>query len=289
LPPLEYVPSTAPKKPKGGYQVVLNGPVLWPGEEQEGCFWLPMPSHTNFMVSKWEFVLNPGTHHFSIFLNRDDVPSPPANQWLLNDFGCAMEAQYGATISGAPQSPYYVDTYPPGVARVLPSGKYIGLNAHYHNDFDVPIQIKVWTNIYPYVGAPQHLAETLTSLDTTFSIDVPPFTQKTQHGHFVNATGLPMNFIQLSGHMHKRGLRFTAWKSDGTMLYQNFDWAHAIANIYDPPFVLAPGDFIDYECLEDNGVTRPLKVDAAGNPIDLRFGVTTDDEMCILPGLYYTR
>ena len=52
--------------------------------------------------------------------------------------------------------------------------------------------------------------------------------------------------------------------------------------------MLAPGDWIDYECQHDNGVTRPVKRDAAGNPIDLVFGVSTDDEMCILPATYYT-
>ena len=74
LPPLQYVPSTAPAKPKGGYQFVLDGPVLWPGEEQEGCYWIPLPNSKDFYTSKWEFVLNPGTHHFAVFINRDDVP-----------------------------------------------------------------------------------------------------------------------------------------------------------------------------------------------------------------------
>jgi hypothetical protein len=73
----------------------------------------------------------------------------------------------------------------------------------------------------------------------------------------------------------------------GTKVYENFDWAHAIPALFEPPLVVLPGDWIDYECLHDNGVTRPVKLDASGNPTDLRFGVTTDDEMCILPGLYY--
>ena len=107
-------------------------------------------------------------------------------------------------------------------------------------------------------------------------------------GRFVNTLGKPMSFINLTGHMHKRGLMFTAWRSNGTKLYQNFDWAHPLGVLYDPPFVLASGDWIDYECLHDNGVTRPVKLDAFGKPTDLRFGVTTDDEMCILPGVYYT-
>jgi len=163
----------------------------------------------------------------------------------------------------------------------------IGLNAHYHNDYSIPIQMKVWTNLLPYDGTPGHIAQTLTALDSTFNINVPPFTQQLQHGHFVNRTAQPMSFIGLSGHMHKRGLRFTAWDSSGATLYENYDWGHPLTRQFDPPHVLAPGDYVDYECLEDNGVTRPVRLDAAGNPTTLSFGVTTDDEMCILTGAYY--
>jgi hypothetical protein len=37
-----------------------------------------------------------------------------------------------------------------------------------------------------------------------------------------------------------------------------------------------------------NGVERPVKLDANGNPTTLRFGVTTDDEMCVLTGAYFS-
>ena len=286
LPVLQFEPAQPPPTPPGGYQVVLNGPTLQPGEEQEGCFWVPVPNPTDFYAGKWEFSLNPGTHHFAVYLNR--ISNPPVGVWLANDFGCFGEAMFGANVSGAPQAPYYVDNYPAGIARVVPAGAYLGLNAHYRNDFDVPIQMKVWTNIHPYNGTPQHIAQTLTSLDTTFDISVPAFTQKIQRGRFVNTLGVPMSFISLSGHMHKRGLRFTSWTRDGTKVYENFDWAHPIGSLFQPPLVLAPGDWIDYECLHDNGVTREVKRDGAGNPTTLLFGVTTDDEMCILPGSYYT-
>ena len=49
-----------------------------------------------------------------------------------------------------------------------------------------------------------------------------------------------------------------------------------------------PNDYIDYDCLHDNGVERPVKRDANGNPITLTFGLTTDDEMCVLTGAYYS-
>jgi len=104
----------------------------------------------------------------------------------------------------------------------------------------------------------------------------------------VNTTGLTMKFFSLSGHMHKRGVRFTTYRSNGTELYDNYDWAPPLKVLYDPPLELVPGDWFDYECLEDNGVNRTVKRDSLGTPIAVKFGVTTDDEMCILPGSYYT-
>jgi len=291
LPPLTYEPSTAPAPPPGGYQLVLDGPTLLPGQEQEGCFWMPSPNSTDFYANKFEFVLNPGTHHFSIF-PYTAAGSPQVGVWRPNDFGCISGAMFGNSLSGAPQSPYFIDLYPPGVARDLRGSSYIGLNAHYKNDFDVPIQIKVWTNVYPYSGTPDHIAQTLTALDSTFSISVPTFTQKVQHGHFVNNGSTPMRFIGLAGHMHKHSLRFTAYNSAGTKIYETFDWSHPFGATYDPAspsdLVVNPGDWIDYECLEDNGVTRPVRKDGAGNPTTLVFGVSVEDEMCILVGAYIT-
>ena len=132
--------------PPGGYQLVLNGPTLQPGEEQEGCLWVPVPNPTDFAVSKFEFSLNPGTHHFALF-EYIQPGAPETGVWHANDFGCFSGAPFGGAISGAPQAPYFRDVYPPGIARLIKAGGYIGLNAHYHNDFDVPIQIKVWSNL----------------------------------------------------------------------------------------------------------------------------------------------
>ena len=74
----------------------------------------------------------------------------------------------------------------------------------------------------------------------------------------------------------------------GEKIFENFDWAHPVGSLYQPPLIVAPDDWLDYECLHDNGVTREVRRDFFGNPINLVFGVSTDDEMCILPGTYYT-
>ena len=61
--------------------------------------------------------------------------------------------------------------------------------------------------------------------------------------------------------------------------------------------VANPGDWFEYECEHDNGVTRPVRRcgdspnDAnctPGEPVPVKFGVTSVDEMCLLTGLFYT-
>src|SRR5262249_22993871 len=204
LPPPEFVPVTQPPVPAGGYQLELDGPTLEPGQEQEGCLWIPTPYPQDFIVGRWEFTLNPGTHHFAVFQwDKPGVP-PAIGVWGWNDVGCTSGAMFGATLSGAPQAPYFVDSLPPGLARDLPAGGYLGLNAHYANDFEVPVPMKVWVNIYPFEGTPAHVVQTLTDFDDMFSIDVPPGTQKLQTGRLVNATSQSMVIVQLAGHMHKR-------------------------------------------------------------------------------------
>jgi len=286
LPEPEYVPTTPTPPPPGGYQLVLDGPTLAPGEELEGCLWMPVPNPTDLAVGKWEFFLNPGTHHFAIF-PWDKDGTPPVGVWQAGDVGCVSGAMFGNTLSGSPQAPYFIDLYAPGIARLLRAGTYIGLNAHYANNFDVPIQMKVWTNVYPYPGTPEHIALTITDFNDMFTISVPPFTQKVQPGRFTNEGTTSIYVLSLSGHMHKRGLRFTARWSDGSTAYENFDWSHPVSRPFEPPVVLAPGDWVDFECLHDNGVTRPVKRDGSGNPTTLTFGLTTDGEMCVLVGTYY--
>jgi hypothetical protein len=292
LPVPTYEPAPALAPPPGGYQIVLTGPTLLPGQEQEGCYWIPAPNPTDFPVGKWEFSLNPGTHHFAIF-EYNQPGAPTTGVWQVDNAGCFMGAQFGNNITGSPQAPYYVDTYPPGVARVMRAGSYLGLNAHYYNQFDVPIEVKVWINAHPYGGTPAHEARTIIALNDTFTIDVAPFTVQVHPapGHrrarYTNNTAVPQSIISLSGHMHYRGLRFTIWDAGGAKLWENFDWSHPFGRFFAPSLVLNPGDYFEYECLYDNGVSRPVRLDGVGNPAHLLFGVSAEDAMCILTGQYY--
>jgi hypothetical protein len=287
--------------PPGGHQIVYEGPILQPGEEIEGCEWVSVPNATDFVVGSWEYSLNPGTHHFAIWEHRPEAPMPALHEFKRDTACIQGGARFGLSITGAGEAPYFVDRYPGSVAKVVQGGSILGINPHYFNEFDVPIQVKMWLNLHP---APPNaiIVDTLLSLGatlngkSTFSIFVPPNEVATLRLRFTNDGATPMTIPQLSSHMHQRGVRFDAWRSDGTPLYDNDDWAHPRILNPDPPFVLAPGDYIEYQCTHDNGVTRPLrrcgdsyldKGCTPGEPIPVEFNVTAQDEMCFLTGLVY--
>jgi len=278
--------------PPGGYQIVLTGPTLQPGQEEEGCLWVAAPNDVDFLTGKWEFSLNPGTHHFAVFEWNKDGP-PVTGRWNRGDFGCFSGAEFGNSIAGSPHAPYYVEAYPAGVARLLRAGSYLGLNAHYYNEFHDPLDVKVWINIHPYEGPPPKLAQSIVDVDDTFAIAILPFTvglfppDGAPRARWTNTSDSTWSVINVGGHMHNRGLRFTAWSADGSKLYETFNWAHPNQRYFTPTLDLPPGGHIDYECAYDNGVDRPVREDTAGNPATLVFGVSAEDAMCILTGQYY--
>ncbi|MGH7896144.1 MAG: hypothetical protein ACREQL_15845 [Candidatus Binatia bacterium] len=287
LPPRVYEETPPLVPPPGGYQLVLEGPVLQPRQEQEGCLWVPAPTPADVPIRKIEIALNPGTHHFAVWRHVGATP-PPLGTWLANDIACLNSGgTFGQQIAGAPHAPYFAAEQPPGFASLLPGGGWYGLNAHYYNESSAPIQIKVWTNIYPYDGVPEHLVKGIeVALDASAAINVPPFTQATVRGRWVNTSDRTKYVMGVGGHMHKRGVRFSIWTSDGTKVLDDYDWAHPSFHGFTPPHALSPGDWLDYECLHDNGVTRPVRR-VGTTPATIVFGTSAEDEMCILTGQYY--
>ena len=302
LPPDTFHAAPPLLPPPGGYQIAFEGPVMQPGEELEACVWIRVPNTEDFTVGRWEYSLNPGTHHFALWDHVNGAE--PATGSFRRDVACIAGGARpdGVTISGAPEAPYFVESYPAGVGRIVKGGQLMGINPHYHNEFDVPVQIKGWINMHPVDGPLRHLAEGLVSTNARldgknpYSIFVPPFSTATLRLRY-GPTDEAWSIFRLSGHEHQRGTRFTAWKSDGTKLFDNLDWSHPASFDYDPPLVLQPGDYIEYECEHDNGVTRPVRRcgdspnDSGctpGEPIASKFGLTSLDEMCLLVGMYYT-
>jgi hypothetical protein len=303
LPPHQFEPAPPLEPRPGGVQFVLDGPVLQPGEEIEGCMWVQMPTDADFVFGSVEYSINPGSHHFAIW-EHERGGAPGTGVFDPDDLACISQgARFGITLSGAPETPYFVDKLPTGIGKRLSAGAYLGLNPHYFNEFDVPIQVKAWINFLPPAEPVQHFADTLLSLDAaldgkgSFSIFVPPFDLGSLRLRWANNGAQPLQIFLLSSHQHQRGTRFTAWNPAGEKIFENFDWAHPAILQFPDPYVLAPGDYIEYQCDYDNGVDRPVRrcgdsrFDSGctpGDPVPVTFGQTAQDEMCFLTGFYYT-
>jgi hypothetical protein len=128
------------------------------------------------------------------------------------------------------------------------------------------------------------------------------------------------------GVRQSRGADDMVDKDDGSKhLYVSTDYSDPVNLTFWPPIVVQQGDALRYTCTNDNGVTRPVRLgceetagvppgksivqlggglggaarpcktdaDCAGFgtgrcvPANLVFGYLADDDMCILPGLYY--
>jgi len=96
-----------------------------------------------------------------------------------------------------------------------------------------------------------------------------------------------MNLMGLGGHVHKRASASPRGPRTAPRSSRTSTGLIRRSPPSSPPHVLAPGDWIDFECLHDNGVTRPVHHDATGDPATLVFGTSAEDEMCILTGQYY--
>jgi hypothetical protein len=79
----------------------------------------------------------------------------------------------------------------------------------------------------------------------------------------------PACVVQLTAHMHKRGMLFTIdHEKNGTKtrLFETRDYSDPGVRIYTgeggnpPPFLVNVGERLTYECTHDNGVTTPQKM-----------------------------
>lgn len=155
------------------------------------------------------------------------------------------------------------------------------MDSHYVNTFNVPIQGKVYVNIWT---VPSVIHEAIPFLDNNTNISVQPFDTRTTEKLMIFATRAEILF--LTTHMHKRGVLFETWFDDGAgpawQISQTTDWQHPPNMRFSPPLSFQPGAGIRYTTTHHNDhPTDGPKLPA------LTFGLTSDDDMAIIAGYYY--
>lgn len=323
-----WQPATAlaPPAPGEGFQIHMEAPEgfwLAPGDEFQGCQWIEIPSSVteDWYINRVEIVANHGTHH--ILLYEDILDGAPAAPTAFDptDSGCSrrfgqkffrMGTQDPEAILGLPGDTYFI----------IPPGHVIGVNPHYVNNYNVPIQPEVWVNFYGST-TPGGAEARLTFVgDSDFSV-APGVTGVGNLKKYTNSTGGGQCYFALTSHQHRRGTGFKMWSSapsgwndTSDRIYYSRDWDHPDVLADDPPYRLQSGQSLWYQCEWDNGaladVTRRCQPkteancqrsnrdvcfsDADCDPATtsghcgecaLDFGPMSEDEMCFLTGFWY--
>jgi hypothetical protein len=286
--------TSAPKQ----YTFVMDSSEIASGEEFYGCQDVPSPFGKDIAIVKTESKVSPGTHHMYAFQipSKEAAFTPDAGLYAAEGFGPGDAGKelpfkadgmktpvFACPAGGLEFHPYFHLTqraedsieYPAGIGRSLLATEAIRLQVHYLNTTASPIQVTAQVTV-TYV--PPDAVEQLAGGIFVFSqsLKVPPgvSTQK-----FKYAVPADMSFLQVTGHMHRRGVHYEAHATDAAgkvrPLYSSDTWNEPKTLDLDPPFAFKKGDTINWSCKFDNETDKTLVYgeSAASNEMCNMFGV----------------
>ena len=255
-----------------GFTSLMEGDwSLAPGQEGYFCVYVTVPRDLYVKAFR---PLNPnGTHH--AVLTRYTGASPADGTVPCNVGTNGQSMIYGSGV-GAPDF-----AFPTGVGLHLATGTRLLLNLHVYNATDAELTGRSGTLFQEATAAEvQNLAE-LVLAGPTVALSVPPGVS-TQSGtcNLSSLTNEPIQVFALSQHMHRLGthMRSVVTRGATEIVLQDIPYNFEEQAFHHTPSLveLLPGDVLKTECTFDN-TTGSL----------VRFGESSDDEMCFTDLFYY--
>lgn len=258
--------------PDHGFQLHVPAFDVPPQSNREIFYYQRTPNELPVYVNKFEVRMRNHSHHFILY-SYDALTGLPS-EGVTRELGDEMENfDKRGFILGAQEASFDYQ-FPPGVAVEIPAHQGVDLNSHYVNPGDATIKGEVYVNLHT-VDHVDRIAYSL--LYPTQNFVLPP-KRTTVVRDTVPAT-FNADVFMLTSHMHERGKSFKAYivggPDDGKLIYENYDWQSPVLKPFDPPLHLQAGQGIAYEATYDNQTDRTI-----------RWGYTSEDEMCILVGYY---
>jgi len=264
--------------PENGVQIHLQPFWLQPGNEKERCWFIQTDNNMPATVKKMEIVARPGMHH-SILTKSDerfdqhkeDCFGFPLS--LINDLtGGFPSPMFGTSTQ------VYEETveFPEGVGAQIQGGQQFVLNYHYLNSTSEPIPAEIWVNLtFAEPGEVTEFAETY-FYGNVYGIDMGP--QEKQSITTECAMPSDINVVSMTPHLHERGSHFSAWREGETeeFLYEEEGWFDPQTQVFTPVVNFGAADKLRITCEWENDTDESV-----------RFGETSDDEMCFAFGHYY--
>lgn len=309
--PDEVFEPPAPPAPGEGYQLHLPPFKIEPHTEREVFHATQIedengnPVEGDIFINRVEIFYPAGSHHFILYrLTEEGLAKGLLDNGIIPDIAVNPEHRFRELDTDHPdpvfgyfavdrlfvvgtQTDDTLFEFPEGVGLRLPGNTVYDLNSHYINLLgDETLIGETYVNIYTIPEAEVQY-EAFEIFYSNRSINVPPGTTRVakmtqlvkdelgRRGHAPEAT---MSVFLLTSHMHRHGELFEIFqKSTGNLLHRSIAYDDAPIDLFDPVLRLDPDDGLSFQCTHNNYDTdKPLK-----------FGLTSEDEMCLIFGYYY--
>ena len=312
--PDEVFETPAPPPPGEGYQLRLPPFKIEPGTEREVYYATQIKDENgnsvegDIFINRVEIFYPAGSHHFIIYrLTEEGLAKGLLNNGIVPDIAVNLENEFREldTVEPDPVFGFFgvdrlfvigtqtddtVFEFPEGVGLRMPGDTVYDLNSHYINLLgDETLIGETYVNIYT-IPEEEVQYEAVEIFVNNRAINVPPgFTRVSKmtwyvggedgeldiRGHDPDAV---LNVFLLTSHMHRHGELFEIFQgSTGDLLHRSIAYDDAPIDLFDPVIRLDADDTIKFQCTHNNYDTDE----------PLTFGLTSEDEMCIIFGYYY--
>lgn len=256
--------------PDGWVSLMEGDWTLAAGEEGYFCVYTTVPR--DMYVKAFRPLIPLGTHHTVVTRYEGTQPDGTVRCGVGTN---GQSMIYGSGV-GSPDF-----EFPTGVGLHLTAGTRLLANLHLYNASDAPLSGRSGALIQEATAAEiQHEAEIVLA-GPTATLAVPPG-MSTQQGNcsISNIASEPITVFALSQHMHKLGksMRSVVTRGSEQIMLQDvpYNFENQTFQLKTPTVELRPGDTLTTYCTYDN---------TTGTTV--RFGESSDDEMCFTDLFYY--
>ncbi len=301
IPPPTLGELTPPPVPENGVQLHLPPFSVAPRTEREIFFFAERPfadvGTDEIFVERIDIHMLDSSHHFIIYEWLGRTNPGPGLRPLPGVVDILNSRRF---VVGSQQS-FFTLAFPEGVGLRFTKDTNFDLNSHYLNlNGTETLRAEVYINFF--FAEPGEITTVVKPIfEINPVINVPPNQTRTTEWRFPGPVGIQLDpalgalgrvtrethIYTLSSHMHRHGVRFSAFHTRNgrdfdppARIYDNFDWDDPVYTVYDPPFVLSPGDGIRFT------TTHTYHDPPSPNAPPLTFDITSEDEMAILLGYY---
>ena len=309
--PGETFEPPAPPPPGEGYQLHLPPFKIEPGTEREVYYATQIKDENgnsvegDIFINRVEIFYPAGSHHFIIYrMTEEGLAKEILKNGIIPDIAVNPDDTFRELDTDNPdpvfgffgvdrlfvigtQTDDTVFEFPEGVGLRMPGNTVYDLNSHYINLLgDETLTGETYVNIYtiPEEDVKYEAVEIFVS---NRSINVPPGTTRVakltwyvedeleRRGHDPSTE---LNVFLLTSHMHRHGELFEIFQeSSGALLHRSIAYDDAPIDLFNPVLSLDVDDALTFQCTHNNYDTNE----------PLIFGLTSEDEMCIIFGYYY--